>query len=187
VACRSLHPRTDIRPRRADPILAASGLACLPAVRLEVLEIRTGSINFVLRSKIARRDELAGAGIAALVFHDGREGTLKPTPPARPLNSRLDPCIGLATGLAAAGRPAYPRGRRIEISIVVARQVGPIDGESRPRKLVNTIAMKPKRMGSLLASMNSSLAAGILTYKAAPRDNPLRPPAAPGKSPLVTA
>ncbi len=68
-----------------------------------------------------------------LILSSARRSRLE-TVPARPLNSRLDPCIGLATGLTATGSPAHERRRRVEISVVVARQVGSIDSEGRPRK-----------------------------------------------------
>jgi hypothetical protein len=65
-----LYARADICPGSADLILGTRGLACLPAVRIEVLEIGTRAIDFVFCPQITFRDEIARTGIAARVFDD---------------------------------------------------------------------------------------------------------------------
>jgi hypothetical protein len=100
--------------------------------------------------QITLGDEVARAGIAARVFHDVGQAVLEPAVPARPLDSRLDPCIGLATGLAATGRPAHERRRRIEIGVVVALRLVPSTAKADQANMVKTIATRLMRMANLL-------------------------------------
>jgi len=45
----TLHATADICPRRADPVLGGRSLAGSPTVGVEVFEIRSRAIDFVLR------------------------------------------------------------------------------------------------------------------------------------------
>ena len=85
VAARTLCARTDIRPGRTNLILSTGRLACLPAVRIEILEIGTRAIDFVFCPQITFRDELARTGIAARVFDDVALVVLEPALAAGPL------------------------------------------------------------------------------------------------------
>ena len=127
--CRPLHARTNVRPGRADIILSTRGLAGLPAIRYEVLEVRTGAIDFVFRAQVAHGDEVARTGIATPVFHNGGQRTLQPAVSGRSLDSWLDPGIGLAAGLAAAAGSANEGRRSGKVRIVAARQVSSINGQ----------------------------------------------------------
>src|SRR5687767_3246133 len=75
-AGRLVRAAPDISPGRAEAILGAPGLAVLPALRLEVLVIRTRAIDFVFRLQIAFGDEVARSGIAAGIFDDLGQGML---------------------------------------------------------------------------------------------------------------
>ena len=131
MAALALLAATDIGPRCANVFLRTGNLAGLPTIGVEVLEIGAGAVDFILRLEVAFGDEIARSGIAARVFNYFTQGMFEPAVPIWPLDSRLDPGIGLAARFAATGGSTHQRRRRVKIGVVVAGQVGAIDREGR--------------------------------------------------------
>ena len=105
-AGRLLRAAPDIGPGRADPILGAPALAGLPAVRLEVLVIRTRAIDFVFCPQITFGDEVARSGIAARILDDLGQGVLEPAAPVRPLDLPHHPQRGAQFSTQTQNRTA---------------------------------------------------------------------------------